>query len=222
MRFDMPMARRFLSKLVHDVVPAALASLLGGFLLTHSSMIGDFLLTHYGLGRAPEAVAVRAAPASAEMMGLLRDEHTLMVNFLKEKMASEKKQLAAAKEAAPAAAEVANAEPAMTGEAPRQAVALAASKPAVPRTKPPVVGASLPPLVVVAQAPQNETSKPEATRDPDSLFAKTIGIKDHVIAVTQRAVSVIGGIPSWIGSIGDHIGGEDASPRPPANLVSSS
>ena len=60
------------------------------------------------------------------------------------------------------------------------------------------------------------------TRDEDSLLARTIGIRDHVIAVTQRAVSAIGGIPSWFGSIGDRIGGEDASPRPPANLVSAS
>ena len=47
-------------------------------------------------------------------------------------------------------------------------------------------------------------------------------IKDNVVAVTQRAVSAVGGIPSWFGAIGDRIGGEGQSPRPPANLVSAS
>ena len=55
------------------------------------------------------------------------------------------------------------------------------------------------------------------------ILAKTVGIKDHVVAVTQRVVSAIGGIPSWIGAIGDHIGGESSgNPRPPADLVSAS
>jgi hypothetical protein len=62
-----------------------------------------------------------------------------------------------------------------------------------------------------------------AARTDDSLLAKTIGIKDHVVSVTQRAVSAtIGVIPTWFGSLGDRIGGEGQSPRPPANLVSAS
>ena len=84
----------------------------------------------------------------------------------------------------------------------------------------------LPPLLI-AQAQQGDSSKAVARNDQSllaktSFLAKTIGIKDHVVAATQRVVSAIGGIPTWIGAIGDRIGGEDASPRPPANLVSAS
>jgi len=206
MRYEV--VRRLVAKLVHDVLPAALASLIGGL-----------LFTHFQLGRMPAPVAAQVAPASPEMMQLLRDEHGLIVNYLKAQVANEKKQLAAdegtprvAAEAQPAAALAA---------APRAAyVVPVAPKPPAPRGKATIVGASLPPLVV-AYAPQTESVKAD-TRDEDSLLAKTIGIRDHVIAVTQRAVSAIGGIPSWFGSIGDRIGGEDASPRPPANLVSAS
>jgi hypothetical protein len=44
-------------------------------------------------------------------------------------------------------------------------------------------------------------------RDDDSLLARTMGVTDHVIAATHRAVSTIGGIPTWIGSIGNDAGG---------------
>jgi len=44
-------------------------------------------------------------------------------------------------------------------------------------------------------------------RDDDSLLARTIGVTDHVIAATHRAVSTIGVIPTWIGSIGNRLGG---------------
>jgi hypothetical protein len=213
MRNTMPLLRRLFSKLVHDIVPAAMASLIGGF-----------LLSHYGPGRAPQAPVVAAAPASTEMMQLLDDEHALVVNYLKAHLANEKKQLAADADAPKAAAE-----PPQSGLALPQpsAVAVAAVKTPPPRGKTPVVGASLPPLVIAqtpqaalpsAQAAQNESANPVA-RDDDSLLARTIGIKDRVIAVTQRAVSAIGGIPSWFGTIGDHIGGEEIVPRPPADLV---
>jgi len=207
MPYDVPLLARFLAKLVLDILPAALASVIGGF-----------LFTHYQLGRAPQpTAAAQVAPASAEMMQLVRDEHALIVNFLEAQMVAEKTKLTAEDEAPRAAVEAERAlAPAAAG--PRQAVvAMVVPKPVALQSKTPVVGASLPPLVIA----QNETVKPAAA-NPDSLVAKTIGIKDHVLAVTQRVVSVIGGIPSWIGSIGDHIGGEGETPRPPANLVSAS
>jgi hypothetical protein len=205
MPYDVPLLARFLAKLVLDILPAALASVIGGF-----------LFTHYQLGRAPQpTAAAQVAPASAEMMQLVRDEHALIVNFLKAQMVAEKTKLTAEDEAPRAAVE---AELARAAAGPRQAVvAMVAPKPVALHSKTPVVGASLPPLVIA----QNETVKPAAA-NPDSLVAKTIGIKDHVLSVTQRVVSVIGGIPSWIGSIGDRIGGEDSAPRPPANLISAS
>jgi len=209
MRYNMPLLGRFLTKLIHDVLPAALASVIGGF-----------LFTHFQLSRAPApAVAVQAAPASTEMMQLLRDEHGLILNFLKAELANEKRQLAAADGAPSAAADATDIEPPAAVAAPRQMVALVVAKPVALRNKTPVIGAPLPPLVI-AQA-QTESVAPTPA-NPDSILAKTIGIKDHVVAATHRVVSVIGGIPSWIGLIGDRIGGEDATPRPPANLVSAS
>jgi hypothetical protein len=206
MRYDMPLLGRLFTKLIFDVVPAALASLIGGF-----------LLTHYGLVRAPEPAA-QAAPASAEMMQLLRDEHGLMVNFLKARIENEKRQIAAENAASGIASEAES--PAALTAPRRVAVAMAAAKPTAPRSKAPIVGASLPPLAI-AQGQQSDSVNSVAP-DHDSLLAKTIGIKDHVVAVTHRVVSAIGGIPSWIGSIGDRIGGEDASPRPPSGLISAS
>ncbi len=83
MRYPETLAARLVSKLVLDILPAAAASLIGGL-----------LFTHYGLGRLIEPAA-QVAPASAEMMQLLRDEHGLMVAFLNAELAREKAKLAA-------------------------------------------------------------------------------------------------------------------------------
>jgi hypothetical protein len=200
--------KRFIAKLVHDVLPAALASLIGGLVFAHFQSV-----------HAPAAVATQVFPASTEMMQMLRDEHGLILNYVKAQAAIEKKLLAA-DDSAPRVP--ADAQPAAAAaQRPMNVVALTtATKSPSPRAKAQVVGASLP-AVAAAGAPQTESVKPEV-RDDDSLIARTIGIKDHVIAVTHRAVSAIGGIPSWIGSIGDRIGGEDPSPRPPADFINAS
>jgi hypothetical protein len=228
MRFNMPLLRRFAGKLIHDILPAALASLLGGF-----------LITHFQLNRVPEPVTVPVARASPEMMQLLRDEHGLIVDFVKaqvasekntnEKNASEKRQLVADESARVAAESPATPGLAAAPAAPRPTmiVALTPAKPAVPRAKALVLGASLPPLATAPVQQSEGAPPPPVARNDDSLLAKTIGITDRVVAVSQRAVSAIGVIPSWFGSVGDRIGGEDPSPRPPtnvpsANLVSSS
>ena len=206
MRYGRPLLGRFAGKLVFDVLPAVLASLIGGF-----------LLTHYGFGRATEP-AFGVAPASAEMMQLLRDEHGLIVNFLKAQLEDEKRQLAAEDAARHVAAA-----PQAPAVARPTAVAMAAPKfsaPKEPRGKASAVGASLPPLVI-AQTLPSESAR-TAPASSDSTLTQPIGIREHVVAVTHRVVSAITGIPSWIGSIGDRIGGEGANPRPPANLVSAS
>jgi hypothetical protein len=208
--------KRLVDKIVKDALPAGLASILGGL-----------LLTHFQLDRVPQPTTVKVTQASPEMMQLLRDEHGLIIDFVKEQVASEKNrggadqsaQRAAAEASAPPAAEVAPSSPV---QRPIPVVALAAPKPAAPRSKNPVVGASLP-APALAQAQPADPVPQAAARTDDSLLAKTIGIKDQVVSVTQRAVSAtIGVIPSWFGSLGDRIGGEGQSPRPPANLVSAS
>jgi len=216
MRGEIPLVKRLLGKLVHDVLPTALASLIGGFLFAHFQL-GQWSLTS-------EPAATQITPASAEMMRLLRDEHRMIADFVAAQLVNEKKQLAAEDSAPRVAAEPQSA--AGVAAASRQPVlALTAARLAA-RGKSTVASAPLPPLVI-AQAQRNDSAKSSMRYDSslhhdDSLIAKTIGIKDHVVAVTQRVVSAIGGFPSWIGSIGDRIGGDDANPRPPANLVSAS
>lgn len=218
MRFEMPLLKRFFGKLVHDILPAALASLLGGF-----------LITHFHLDRAAAPVTVPVAHASPEMMQLLRDEHGLIVDYVKTEVASEKSRLGANAEQRPphvAAEARPPAAAAFTPGAlhPAAIIAPAPTKPAAPRVKTAAAEVSSPQLANAqtqqAQTQQAESVAPPVDRSDDSLLAKTAGIKDYVIAGTQRVVSAIGVIPAWFGSIGDRIGGEDPNPRPPANLAS--
>jgi hypothetical protein len=201
------------TKIVHDALPAALASLLGGI-----------LLTHFQIGQAPHSTTVKVTPASAEMMQLLRDEHVAIVDFVKGQAAIDKTRGAPEPEALQAAAEPAPASvppatPVLPPSRPNTATAMATPKPAV-RGKTPLAIAPAPAATPVAAA---DAAAQPAVRADDSLMAKTIGIKDRVISATQRAVSAtVGFIPSWFGSVGDRIGGEGQSPRPPADLVSAS
>jgi hypothetical protein len=189
--------KRLVDKIVKDALPAGLASILGGL-----------LLTHFQIDRVPQPTTVKVTQASPEMMQLLRDEHGMIIDFVKEQVASEKSRGSADQSGQRGVTE-ASASPAVQVVAPP------------PTQRPiPVVGASSPPAPAQTQ-PADPV--PQAARTDDSLLAKTIGIKDQVVSVTQRAVSAtIGVIPSWFGSLGDRIGGEGQSPRPPANLVSAS
>jgi hypothetical protein len=96
---DTPLVLRFLAKFVLDIMPAALASVIGGFLVSHYQ---------WGYTSAPAPAAEQHAAASAEMMKLVRDEHTLIVDFLNAEMKAERSRLAAEdKPAAPARAGIA-------------------------------------------------------------------------------------------------------------------
>jgi len=199
-------------------LPAGLASLLGGLLLTYLP-IGH--VTH-------QTTTVKVTPASPQMMQLLRDEHGLIVDFIKEQAANEKSrgggdqaQRAVSEAVAPAASQVASQVPPPPLPHPNSVAASMASKPAAPRSKNPVVATATP--TPAAPASAADTSAPPAAHADDSLLAKTIGIKDRVLSATQHAVSAtFGAIPSWFGSVGDRLGGEGQSPRPPADLVSAS
>src|SRR6516165_11668833 len=82
---ELPLLARFVGKFVLDILPAALASVIGGF-----------LFTQYQLGRAaPRTPAEQVSPASAEVLALVRDEHDAILGYLKSQMAAEKNRLAA-------------------------------------------------------------------------------------------------------------------------------
>jgi len=80
-----PFLARFLGKVVLDVLPAALASVIGGFLFTQYQ---------FGHVVAARPMAERATPASAEMIQLVRDEHAMIIDYLKTQTAAEKTRLA--------------------------------------------------------------------------------------------------------------------------------
>lgn len=203
MPYHETLATRLVSKLVLDILPAAAASLIGGL-----------VFTHYGLGHVGEPVA-KAGPASAEMMQLLRDEHGLMVAFLHAELAREKAKLAA-EDAVPESGEAPIS--ANTVNKPIETPATSTAK-ALSRVRTAVAAAVSAPLVIAQAQPLAGADAP--SRVPQSLIAKTIGLKDHVVSVTYRVVSVLGGIPTWIGLVQVHPGATE-SPHPAADMVTAS
>jgi hypothetical protein len=203
-----PLLVRFMGKFVLEVLPAALAS-----------MIGGVLLAHYQLGHLSAAAPTveMSAPASAEMVRLVQEEHALIRDFLLAQSAAEKHQLAADDAAdanAAADAELAAAALRRTAMAPAKPVPL----PLPPRARASVVAATTEaapqrPLVIAqpieVTAPKPAPFAPPApiapppppvASDHPSLVATTLAIPGHVVGAALHAVSAIGGIPSWIGN----------------------
>jgi hypothetical protein len=218
---EFPLLARFVGKFVLDILPAALASVIGGF-----------LFTQYQLGRpAPPPSAAQMSPASAEVLALVHDEHEAIVGYLKSQMAAEKQRLAAqdaetaravadtkaeqdnvAQEKALAEQNVVDIKPAA---APARHLAMSA-KVVLPRVKPAAAPNPVAPTqVATVQSEQNlqQNAAPadRLARDPDSLLAKTLDMKDHVVAVTKQAVAALG---DMFASVGERIGGSSPSPRP--------
>ncbi len=222
-RQEIPLLARFIAKLIVDALPAAMASVIGGFLIT------QYQVSH----QAPRPAAGQVAPASAEMMALVRDEHSMIVDYLKTQMAAEKSRhvaedqaearaaanarLAAAAEAAAAAAVP------VPAPAVRVPAATAAARPVATRPKVAAVAAAVPPPqpLVTAQTDTPVVTVPAATTAPESrsLLAKTLDIKDNVVHATWHAVSAIGSIPSWIA---DRIGGNNANSNSDARQFTTS
>src|ERR1700733_11272542 len=148
-RAEVLLLARFMGKFVLDILPAALASVIGGCLFTHYQSV-------YPVTRT---VTEQVTPASAEMMAMVRDEHAMMMDYLKSQMAAEKSQ-AAAEEAARAAtnagtnadAEEADIRPAADAPTRRIAAALVASQAAPAHAKRPVAAAAARTPLVIAQA----------------------------------------------------------------------
>jgi hypothetical protein len=198
---------------VVDVLPATLTSIVGGV-----------LVAHYQFGHVAQRPATeQVAPASAEMVKLVRDEHSAIMDYLKEQIATEKSRNAAADAAdARAAAEAkasadASAAPPVVRAVPASVIA---PKPVAVRSKPVVAAAVLPPHqpLVVAQAAPETIAAPvvQPAPQPKSLLSRTLDLKDHVVGATLHVVTAIGGIPSWIASMGDHNDNADTTPSVPA------
>jgi hypothetical protein len=219
---DASLRRRFLNKLVIDVAPAALTSVIGGFLVTQYQFNHSAVL---------HPVAEQAAPASVEMIQLVRDEHGAIMDYIKAQIATEKarnsaadvadaRAVADAKLAADkAAADKLASEVLAVTSAKSVPVVVAPSKAATSRK---VIAVAAPAPLVVAQAAPDVAAAPVTQpapppQQPKSLLAKTLDVKDHVVAVTTHAawtaVSTIGSLPSWIASMGDRGGNTNTTPN---------
>jgi hypothetical protein len=205
-----PVLVRFLGKLVLEVLPAALASIIGGL-----------LFVHYQFSRpaSAPAAAAGASPASPEMVQLVRDEHALLQQFLAAQEAAQNRQIAADPE--DARAQTAARLPTAKGHA---AAALAKAKSTPPRhraasaaTAPLAVTAAPAPgpaPVVIARAQEIPGLAPDAgpapagapDHDQPVLLADTLAVKDQVVGAALHAVKAIGGLPFWIGR---RLGGDD-------------
>lgn len=212
-----PFLLRIVSKLVLEVLPASLAS-----------MIGAMLLAHYHFAQ-PAFLAggmAAAAPASPEMIRLVRDEHDLIRDFLIAQETAQKSRharddaqsaqaLADAKRVAEDASLAAVARPAVVAE---RRVAAAAANPMPARVKG-VAVAAIPAVALrgtlstaapqalpapLALAGLQDNAAPPAAPTHGSFVATTLAMKDRVVGATLHAVMAIGGIPSWIGHRFDH------------------
>jgi|GEM_PF-1171988 len=216
---DAPLLKRFVGKLVVDVLPATFVSVLGGVI------IAQYQLNH---AAAWHPATEQVVPASAEMMQLVRDEHAVIIDYLKAQMAAEKNRHAA-EDAAAADARLAAAEPqapaAAALPAPRVVATALIAKPVPARTKA-ATAPALPPHapLLIAQTDQPAGAAPAADAAPESksLVTRTLEIKDHVVGATLHVVSAIGSIPSWIASMGDRIGGSGATSSSTGRMFSTS
>jgi len=256
--WQIPLLGRFVGKFVVDILPAALASVIGGF-----------LFTQYQVGRTAPPRVEQASPASTEVLALVRDEHEAILGYLKSQMAAEKSRLAAqdaetaqavadAKAAQEAAQEKAAQEKAAqekfaqekaaqekvaqekatldsdarekagaesntaeikltSAPSARRVAPSMQARVAVSRAKPvsaPATAAPAPLVIAQAEpnAPQNDVSAStnRLASDPDSLLAKTLDLKDHVVAATRRAAAAIGDVFT---SVGVRISGATPSTR---------
>jgi hypothetical protein len=212
-KHDAPLLKRFIGKLVVDILPATFVSVLGGVI------IAQYQLNHVA---ASHPATEQVVPASAEMMQLVRDEHAVIIDYLKTQLAAEKNRHAA-EDAAVADARLAATEPpapaAAPFPAPRAVAAAVIAKPVPARTKV-ATAPALPPHapLQIAQTDQPVSAAPAADPAPESksLLTRTIEIKDHMVGATMHVVSAIGGIPSWIASMGDHNDNADTAPSAPA------
>ena len=206
---QVPWIARFFGKFVLDILPAALASVIGGFLFTQY---------HFAQMASAPARVEQAAPASAEMMAMIRNEHAQIMDYLKAQVAAERsRDLAADADIARAAADaravadakLADALIASQAAAPQSAAAVVAPKAPRAHLKPAVVLAAAPraPLLIAEAQPVEDDAVAPASndgREPNSLFAKTLDIKDHVVAATRHVVTAIG---DMFASVGNSIGG---------------
>lgn len=184
--------RRFASEFALRIAPAALASAIGGV-----------LFTQYGAA-PPAPVAVQAQPAGEEMMRMVRDEHALLADFLREQTQAKKREIALADRAI-AVAKV-DAAPAKAPKAAPRPKAVEMAK-AEPRAPEPPAGEPLP-----LNQPAAEPPGPSVVA---SLTAKAQAAGAGAWSVMIGAAR----LPGRIWSAGEDLIGGATSSDAPARLT---
>jgi len=215
-----PLLLRFCSKLLYELLPAAIASVVGGL-----------LFSHYAKTPVATPAAAMMIPASAEMIQMVRDEHALFIDTLK-KYADERHQadLIAEKEskridAVEQAATLATRE-ARTAEA--RALAIAAhtakraeknisEKQATPYLDKAVISEPLQLHPTVSASTQVQRVIQRATPPAGLETPPASSGESRVMSTLGTVTATVGKIPSWVGSAGQWFS-EVVPPRPPAPL----
>jgi hypothetical protein len=204
-----PSLSRFYSKLFYELLPAAIASAVGGMVLNHYT-------------KAPTATPPVAivSPASTELLQMVRDEHAVFVDYLKKNAETRQQaELAAEQDAKRVSVAEQTAREARAAEA--RALALAAhateksEKKVAAKQPAPHPDKTVPgePLQLHAMAAVTAPIQPVApiTTPPSHSDESFIMTKLRSTAATVES------IPSWVRSAADWFSG-GAPPRPPAEL----
>lgn len=212
-----PFLSRFFSRLLYELLPAAIASVIGGM-----------IISHYARPSVATPAAAVETPASAEMTQMVRDEHDLIVSYLKKANETRQRSALAAEQellrskAAEQAAMLAASE---AKAAESKALAVAARAAAKPERKvalkPPAHSldkmAAAEPLqlhsVTSAAPPMQPAGQPSAPP------ARTVTPAQHddenvVVAKFHDVAALVERIPVWA-----HSAAEWLSPRPLTQLL---
>jgi hypothetical protein len=219
-----PFLSRFFSKLLYDLLPAAIASVVGGMLLSHYARPSV----------ATPAVAIET-PASAEMMQMVRDEHELIVNNMNMKKYTEARQQA----------DLAAEQEAWRSKAAEQAAMLAAREARAAETRALAIAAHVaekPKRKVAAKRPAHEPDKAavgdpwqlvhlagvatqiqpvvQPTAPPARLVTPAARSDENVVKAKLREVTaMMERIPLWVHSAAEWLSGDVLSPVADRNIL---
>ena len=210
-----PAVSKFASKFVYDLMPAAIASVIGGL-----------LFTHYGLAPAAAPPAATQTVASAEMVQMVRDEHALIVDYLKQDAAAKRAaQLAADAELArhKARATELAADHAVALAKKAAALAAAANAPILAPTLAPKKSAVKEPVKELAREPVKQAMAPPlqlaAMMNPAPV-APPVQRGNLVTEKMRQMVATVERIPDWVREAANWVAElpEKTLPKSPARM----
>ena len=208
---------RFLSKLFYELLPAAVASAVGGMLFNHYARPAV----------ATPATAIQT-PASTEMMQMVRQDHAFVLDTMKkyaeaqqqaEHTAEQEARIRTAERAAMLAAREAKA-----AETRALAIAHRAAQSSGKRlaARQPVqssdnAAATARPGPPASAAPQTQPAVEPAAAMPASATSTVAGGENPIMAKLRNVTATVERFPLWVRSVAGWFN-DDAPPRPPLEL----